>query len=161
MSVGTQGRIRGALAGPSDFSFVSWLLDETEGVCAALECALLEPSKDERAPCATEFLEQKELALVIYEKLAASLADTASQQLVRGLQERYILVGATLFDLAQAYNQTHPRRLRALLELLCANAPWLMPEMEAASDMFIHLLAAFRSKHMPRSGETTLAFATL
>ncbi|KAJ2494627.1 hypothetical protein IWW47_004509, partial [Coemansia sp. RSA 2052] len=92
---------------------------------------------------------EQEYALAIYEKLADSLADPASQELARGLQDRYILVGATLFDLAQAFGNTRPRRLRSLLKSLCSNAPWLETELEAASDLYMDQLVQFQDKYSP------------
>ncbi|KAJ1884949.1 hypothetical protein LPJ71_009548, partial [Coemansia sp. S17] len=145
MSAVTHERIRSALDGPSDHSFVRWLLDETEGVCIALECVLLALSGN----CGVLLPgpNEQECALAIYEKLAGSLADPASQELARSLQDRYILVGATLFDLAQAFSKTHPQRLRGLLATLCANAPWLETEIEAASDLFMNQLVQFQDDY--------------
>ncbi|KAJ2732766.1 hypothetical protein IW152_003569 [Coemansia sp. BCRC 34962] len=142
MSAEAYERIRDALGGPSDHRFVCWLLDETEGVCAALEHVLQTLSGNSGA--LHPGLNEQECALAIYEKLAASLADPASQELTRRLQDRYVLVGATMFDLAQAFGKTRPRRLRALLASLCANAPWLEAEIEAASDLYIDQLVQFR-----------------
>ncbi|KAJ2060976.1 hypothetical protein GGI17_003400 [Coemansia sp. S146] len=146
MSAITHERIRSALDGPSDHSFVLWLLDdETESTCVALECVLLALSGNYGVPPPGP--NEQECALAIYEKLADSLADSASQELARGLQDRYILVGATLFDLAQAFSKTHPQRLRGVLASLCANAPWLETEIEAASDLFMDQLVQFQNDY--------------
>ncbi|KAJ2023269.1 hypothetical protein IWW57_004184 [Coemansia sp. S610] len=145
MSAEAYERIRDALGGPSDHRFVCWLLDETEGVCAALESVLQTLSGNSRLM--HPGLNEQECVLAIYEKLAASLADPASQELARRLQDKYVLVGATMFDLALAFGRTRPQRLRVLLASLCANAPWLEAEIEAASDLYIDQLVQFQESY--------------
>ncbi|KAJ2744237.1 hypothetical protein GGI20_003136 [Coemansia sp. BCRC 34301] len=145
MATDTYRRIRSALDGPSDCSFVHWLLDESEGACLALECVLLTLSGGYSVPRPASA--EQESVLSIYEKLADSLADPASQELARGLQDKYVLVGATLFDLAHAFGRTHPWRLHSLLASLCTNAPWLETEIEAASDLFMDQLVSFQDKY--------------
>ncbi|KAJ2895068.1 hypothetical protein IWW38_002402 [Coemansia aciculifera] len=152
MSAATFEQIRSALDGPSDCSFVHWLLDETEGACLALECVVLSLSGNYAMPLPDSA--EQEYTLAIYEKLAASLADSASQDLARELQDKYILVGATLFDLAQAFGKTRPQRLRSLLASLCTNAHWLETEVEAASDLYMDQLVQFQDKYSPHKRAT-------
>ncbi|KAJ2840736.1 hypothetical protein FBU31_000179 [Coemansia sp. 'formosensis'] len=90
MSADTYERIQSALDGPSDHSFVRWLLDEAEDVCVALESVLLSLSGNYGVPLPG--LKEQECVLAIYEKLVVGLADSASQELARGLQDRYILL---------------------------------------------------------------------
>ncbi|KAJ2782492.1 hypothetical protein H4R18_002244 [Coemansia javaensis] len=138
-------QITDALAGPSDSSFVAWLVDEAGPASAAIESALLRDGDggDEAAAG----VPSQETVLRVFEKLAESLADPATHELARGLQSGGVLVGATLFDLTCAFSSSHPQRLLALVAGLCEHAPWLGAEIEAAADLLVEQLEQFQEKY--------------
>ncbi|KAJ2511480.1 hypothetical protein GGH20_005395, partial [Coemansia sp. RSA 1937] len=84
-----QEQIAAALDGPSDISFISWLVDDAKTLNAAIEHALL-GKFDESKPEKPELLSQ-ELVLRVYEKLDECLKDPETHELARGLQSEYIL----------------------------------------------------------------------
>ncbi|KAJ1833190.1 hypothetical protein LPJ70_006470, partial [Coemansia sp. RSA 2708] len=141
-----QEQITTALDGPSDSSFVSWLVDDAKNLTAAIEHALL-GKFDESKPELPELLPQ-ELVLRMYEKLNECLKDSATHELARGLQTEYVLVGATLFDLSCTFGKSHTERLEALLDGLCENAPWMAAEVEASSDLLVEQLEHFQEKYV-------------
>ncbi|KAJ1722841.1 hypothetical protein LPJ53_002760 [Coemansia erecta] len=150
----TYNDIHESLAGPSDSGFIRWLLDQSPALLVDMEAALLEFTHIK----ATANLQTEELVLSVYEKLGESLLDSDSQELARGLQGEYILVGATLFDLAKAFGRTHPQRLARLITDLIDRAPWLAPEIEASSDLFVDQLSILQTKYLPDSAAlSTLA----
>ncbi|ORX72235.1 hypothetical protein DL89DRAFT_312100 [Linderina pennispora] len=89
----------------------------------------------------------KELVLDIYGKLSNSLGDPAAQDYIHMLQSRYILVGATLFDLARVFGTAQTQQVEGVLDQLCANAPWLLSEIEAAYDLLMEQLTEFERRY--------------
>ncbi|KAJ2778517.1 hypothetical protein GGI15_004157 [Coemansia interrupta] len=83
------------------------------------------------------------------------LLDADSQELAPGLQSEYILVGATLFDLAKAFGRAHPQRLARLMIGLIDRAPWLAPEIEASSDLLMDQLSRLQTKYLPDSAPSS------
>ncbi|KAI8321437.1 hypothetical protein GQ54DRAFT_289616 [Martensiomyces pterosporus] len=142
--------IQEVLSGPSDSSFIRSLLDEHASILALVDCVLQNRVSQKDELVATPKAE--ELALSVYEKLCGSLLDAESQALTRDLQDRYILVGATLFDLARVFGISYPDRVQHLLYGLWHNAPWLTTEIEAAFDLFVEQLAKFQETCSLRSG---------
>ncbi|KAJ2082735.1 hypothetical protein H4R24_001331 [Coemansia sp. RSA 988] len=140
-----QRQIDSALEGPSDSSYIAWLVDEATPLNAAIEHALLEKF-DETKPQTSEHLPQ-ELVLKIYEKLDASLQNAEVQEHAQSLQTSCVLVGATLFDLACSFFKSEPERLQELLDNLCEHAPWLATEIEASADLLIEQLEQFQDKY--------------
>ncbi|KAJ1945212.1 hypothetical protein EC988_005808 [Linderina pennispora] len=63
------------------------------------------------------------------------------------LQSRYILVGATLFDLARVFGTAQTQQVEGVLDQLCANAPWLLSEIEAAYDLLMEQLTEFERRY--------------
>ncbi|KAJ2346282.1 hypothetical protein GGF43_005017, partial [Coemansia sp. RSA 2618] len=112
---------------------------------AVIEHALL-GKFDESKPEKPELLSQ-ELVLRLYEKLDECLQDAETYELARGLQSEYILVGATLFDLACTFCKTHTERLEVLLDGLCKHAPWMESEIDESSDLLVEQLEHFREKY--------------
>ncbi|KAJ1803338.1 hypothetical protein LPJ77_005302 [Coemansia sp. RSA 2523] len=140
-----QEQIAAALDGPSDISFISWLVDDAKTLNAAIEHALL-GKFDESKPEKPELLSQ-ELVLRVYEKLDECLKDPETHELARGLQSEYILVGATLFDLACTFCKSNTERLDILLDGLCEHAPWMESEVEESSDLLVEQLEIFQEKY--------------
>ncbi|KAJ1897464.1 hypothetical protein LPJ66_003353 [Kickxella alabastrina] len=145
-----------ALNGPSDCSFIHWLLNESESLLVELECALQDNATSDTA--ANTNLLTKEQALEVYEKLSQSLQDSEAQALARGLQDEYILVGATLFDLAATFGASHQERAQDLLVDLYERAPWLEIEAVASSELFIDQLVQFQNAYS-QTAELVLAAA--
>ncbi|KAJ2749000.1 hypothetical protein H4S06_004766, partial [Coemansia sp. BCRC 34490] len=127
-------------------NFVKRLVDGAENFALLIESVLLDrtPAFQKETNCLDDV--SRELVLNVYEKLADSLEDPASQEYAHKLQNEYILVGATLFDLASAYGKTHPERIRAILSSLYDRAPWLSSELEASSDLLADQTSRFRSE---------------
>ncbi|KAJ2692925.1 hypothetical protein GGH99_001423 [Coemansia sp. RSA 1285] len=127
-------------------NFVKRLVDDAENFALLIESVLLDrtPAFQKETNCLDNV--SRELVLNVYEKLADSLEDPASQEYAHKLQNEYILVGATLFDLASAYGKTHPERIRAILSSLYDRAPWLSSELEASSDLLTDQTLRFRSE---------------
>ncbi|KAJ2857744.1 hypothetical protein GGI22_003442 [Coemansia erecta] len=126
--------------------FVKKVLIEVDSFALFIESALLDRSTSQKGKEACLDNSTHELVLRIYEKLADSLKDPAAQEHARELQNEYILVGATLFDLAAAYGKMQPDRVRTLLLDLCNYAPWLLSEIEASSDLLVDQISQFRSR---------------
>ncbi|KAJ2798327.1 hypothetical protein H4R20_004861 [Coemansia guatemalensis] len=140
-----QRQIDSKLEGPSDSSYIAWLVDEATPLNAAIEHALLDKF-DETKTQASEQLPQ-ELVLKIYEKLDESLQNTEAQEQARSLQTSCVLVGATMFDLACSFCKSEPERLQTLLDKLCEHAPWMETEIEASADLLIEQLEHFQDKY--------------
>ncbi|KAJ1727660.1 hypothetical protein LPJ61_004458 [Coemansia biformis] len=145
-------QVAGALDGPSDDSFVSWLVDEAKPLSAAIEHVLLGEDDgsgggEDGAKPQGPGLPSQETVLRVFEKLAECLADPETHALALGLQSGCVLVGATLFDLACAFSKSHPERLQALLAALCEHASWLAAEIEASSDLLVEQLEQFQDKY--------------
>ncbi|KAJ2342682.1 hypothetical protein IWW50_006417 [Coemansia erecta] len=139
-------QITAALDGPSDSTYVSWLVDNAKTLYAAIEHALL-GKFDESKPEKPELLPQ-ELVLRVYEKLDECLRDAETHELARGLQSEYILLGATLFDLACTFCKSHTERLEELLDGLCEHAPWMAAEVDESSDLLVEQLEHFQEKYV-------------
>ncbi|KAJ1770964.1 hypothetical protein IW140_004123 [Coemansia sp. RSA 1813] len=147
-----EAALQNVLNEQNDSNFVKKLLDDADKFSLIIESILLDKSNSQKGKGRSDVRPQ-ELVLDIYERLADSLGDPASQEYARELQNEYILVGATLFDLAAVYGQTHPDRVQALLSRLCSYAPWLLSEIEAASDLLVDQTLQFRSKLTERLQE--------
>ncbi|KAJ1736665.1 hypothetical protein LPJ72_001195 [Coemansia sp. Benny D160-2] len=138
--------LQNALNDQTGSNFVKRLVDGAENFALLIESVLLDrtPAFQKETNCLDDV--SRELVLNVYEKLADSLEDPASQEYAHKLQNEYILVGATLFDLASAYGKTHPERIRAILSSLYDRAPWLSSELEASSDLLADQTLRFRSE---------------
>ncbi|KAI9500726.1 hypothetical protein BX070DRAFT_254945 [Coemansia spiralis] len=137
--------LQSTLGEQSNRTFVQRLIKEADRVTLAVETILLEEDTDQQKTTHAGSKTQ-ELVLDLYEKLTNSLEDSASQEYARELQDEYILVGATLFDLATVFSKTNPDRVRALLTELCKQAPWLLSEIEASLDLFIEQVVQFQDR---------------
>ncbi|KAJ2557349.1 hypothetical protein EV175_001395 [Coemansia sp. RSA 1933] len=143
-----EATIQNVLNEQNGSSFVGKLVDDANTFTLVIESVLL----DKSAASSGEYKDEgrldsrmnHSLVLNIYEKLAASLEDPAAQEYTHELQNEYILVGATLFDLALVYGRTHPDHVRTLLSNLCTHAPWLLSEIEASSDLLVDQISQFR-----------------
>ncbi|KAJ1739062.1 hypothetical protein LPJ68_005005 [Coemansia sp. RSA 1086] len=138
-------QITAALEKPNDSSFISWLIDDAKTLTAAIEYALL--GKFDESKAENPELLSQELVLQIYEKLDECLKDSQTHEMAQGLQTEYILVGATMFDLACTFCKSNPDRVEALLDGLCEHAPWMASEIEASSDLMIEQLEHFQGKY--------------
>ncbi|KAJ2591951.1 hypothetical protein H4R99_006575 [Coemansia sp. RSA 1722] len=134
-----------ALKGPSDSSFIDWLLSQGPAILMDMERVMLDDGSCRVTPNAEAI--GADAVLAIYEKLGDSLSDPESQKYAHRLQSEYVLVGATLFDLSKRFLQLHRERVQALMEHLYDKAPWLVAEIEAACDIFIDQLAQFLEKY--------------
>ncbi|KAJ2160854.1 hypothetical protein GGF46_001911 [Coemansia sp. RSA 552] len=146
MTKSLKEQIADALAGPSDGAFVAWVVGEAAALNPAIEHVLL-GKFDEAAEAPKPGLPTQEMVLQMYEKLGKCLGDGDTHEQARGLQTEYVLVGATLFDLAGAFCKDTPDRLEAVLADLCENAPWLPTEIEASADLLAEQLEQFQEKY--------------
>ncbi|KAJ1800113.1 hypothetical protein LPJ59_001338 [Coemansia sp. RSA 2399] len=141
-----EAAIRTVLNEQNGNDFVKKVLNDADSFALFIESVLLDKSTSQKGKEACLDSSTPELVLSIYEKLADSLKDPAAQEYAHELQNEYILVGATLFDLAAAYGETQPGRVRTLLSDLCNYAPWLLSEIEASSDLLVDQISQFRNK---------------
>ncbi|KAJ2774456.1 hypothetical protein IWQ56_000568 [Coemansia nantahalensis] len=141
-----------ALDGPSDGTFVAWLVDEAKPLSVAIEHVLLGMGADVGADGDTDkpqdaALPTREAVLQVFEKLAECLADPDTHAAALALQSGCVLVGATLFDLACVFYKSEPGRLRTLFAALCERAAWLGGEIDASSDLLVEQLEQFQEKY--------------
>ncbi|KAJ1939787.1 hypothetical protein FBU59_004005, partial [Linderina macrospora] len=120
----------------SGADFIARLLDEETKMGALSDSVLL--NNTSTAPD-----DVKELVLDIYDKLSTSLGEPGAQNYIHMLQSQYLLVGATLFDLARVFGASQTERVEGVLDRLCGNAPWLLSEIEAAYDLLMEQLTGF------------------
>ncbi|KAJ2726248.1 hypothetical protein GGI07_000725 [Coemansia sp. Benny D115] len=145
----THKTLNEALEGPSDHTFINWAVAKGQTLAAELECALVDGIDDNTASNAR--LLTRESALDVFEKISDSLLDPESVHGASDLQSEYILVGATMFDLASALGNSDELRLQVILRNLYERAPWLAAEIEASFDIFSEQLAEFQDRHLAGS----------